>query len=113
MDCNVYQSLDMDEWGVLMTTPLDGGRYPLSATLELTNRCNFNCVHCYINQPANDQVAKQRELTTDQVKKIIDDMAEVGVLFLTLTGGEPLLRPDFAEIYTCLLYTSGSKLKVS
>lgn len=118
LDCNVYQSLDMEEWGALMAAPLEGGRYPLSATFELTNRCNLNCAHCYINQPANDRAIRQRELTTGQIKQVIDDMAEAGILFLTLTGGEPLLRPDFAEIYTharhrgllVILFTNGTLL---
>ena len=118
MDCNAYQSIDLEEWGEAFSASLEGGRYPVSVTMELTNRCNLNCAHCYINQPANDPVARQRELTTAQVKRIIDDMVTAGVLFLTLTGDEPLLRPDFAEIYTyarekgllVILFTNGTLL---
>jgi len=116
LDCSIDSSVDFEEWGAILSAPLNGGRYPLSATFELTNRCNFNCAHCYINQPANDEAACERELTTEQVKAIIDQMAAAGVLFLTLTGGEPLLRPDFAEIYTyarlkgllVILFTNGA-----
>ena len=116
MECSVYQSVDFEEWGQILSAPLQGGRYPLGATFELTNRCNLNCAHCYINQPANDEVARQRELSTEQVKAIIDQMVAAGVLFLTLTGGEPLLRPDFTEIYTyarqkgllVILFTNGT-----
>ncbi len=103
MDCHVYPTLDMEAWGAQLKAPLGGGRYPFSATFELTSRCNLNCAHCYINQPANDPAVRQRELTTAQVKQVIDEMVAAGVLFLTLTGGEPLLRPDFAEIYTYAL----------
>ena len=118
MDCHLDPTLDMEAWAAQLVAPLAGGRFPLSVSLELTSRCNLNCAHCYINQPANDPVARQRELTTAQVKRVIDDMAAAGVLFLTLTGGEPLLRPDFAEIYTyasqkgllVILFTNGTLL---
>ena len=88
MDCHLDPTLDMEAWAAQLVAPLAGGRFPLSVSLELTSRCNLNCAHCYINQPANDPVARQRELTTAQVKRVIDDMAAAGVLFLTLTGGE-------------------------
>ncbi|MBI3557818.1 MAG: radical SAM protein [Deltaproteobacteria bacterium] len=60
---------------------------------ELTNHCNLKCVHCYL---APDP---RRELTTAEIKDVIDQLLEVGALTLTLSGGEPLLRRDFAEIY--------------
>lgn len=72
---------------------------PISAGLELTFRCNLACVHCYVNLPAADREARARELTTDEWYRVIDQCVDAGVLFVTLTGGEPLLRPDFAEIY--------------
>lgn len=118
MDCNAFQTIDMEEWGRILSAPLEGGRYPLSVSFEPTARCNMNCVHCYINQPPNDQSARQRELSTAQIKTIIDQMVDAGVLFLTLTGGEPLLRPDFVEIYTyarhkgllVILFTNGTMI---
>lgn len=75
-------------------------RIPIAGGIELTHRCNLACVHCYVNLPANDRGAQQRELTTEQVFKVLDQLAEAGVLYLTITGGEPLLRPDFVAIYT-------------
>ena len=74
-------------------------RVPVCGSIELTHRCNLACVHCYVNLPAADRGAQAREMTTAQVCKVIDELAELGTLSLTLTGGEPLLRPDFAEIY--------------
>lgn len=68
-------------------------------TLELTERCNNDCIHCCINRPANDHQARRRELSTAEVKDILDQSAALGCLKVTLTGGEPLLREDFAEIY--------------
>ena len=99
MVCPSYPEIDIAEWGELLEEQLQGKRYPLSGTIELTERCNLSCVHCYINQPGNSPAARSVELTTDQVKDIIDQVAAAGCLFLTITGGEPLLRTDFAEIY--------------
>ena len=67
--------------------------------IELTERCNNNCIHCCINLPANDRAAKAREMTTEQVKSILTEVVALGCLEVRFTGGEPLLRPDFEEIY--------------
>jgi len=71
-----------------------------SLDIELTERCNCNCIHCYINLPADDRNALRRELSTEEVKEILRQAASLGCLRLRLTGGEPLLREDFSEIYT-------------
>ena len=78
-----------------------GGRRPLLKQLdmELTERCNNNCIHCYINLPANDQKVKGRELSTYEIKEILIEAASLGCLKVRFTGGEPLLREDFEEIY--------------
>lgn len=99
MDCPSFQELNLSDWSETLIAPLQGERYPLSGIFELTDRCNLGCVHCYINQPAASQEIKSRELNTAQVTHILDQMAEAGCLFLVLTGGEVLLRPDFLEIY--------------
>ena len=99
LGCSVCPELALDEWGQEIVASLNGKRYPFGGVIELTDRCNLTCVHCYINQPAGDQALKARELTLEQVKTIIDQLADAGTLFLTLTGGEVLLRPDFSEIY--------------
>jgi len=77
--------------------------------IELTERCNNNCIHCCINLPADDPVAKQRELPTDAIKGILSEAASLGCLSVRLTGGEPLLRDDFEELY---LFARKAGLKV-
>lgn len=81
--------------------PLFGARGPLLSQLdlELTERCNNACQHCYINLPADDAQAARRELTTAQWRDVLRQAAELGALEVRFTGGEPLLRPDFAELY--------------
>src|SRR4051812_31117124 len=74
-------------------------RIPILGGLELTFRCNLACIHCYVNLPPADRAEARRERTTDEWFAIIDQVAEAGCLWLTLTGGEPLLRPDFCDIY--------------
>ena len=77
--------------------------------IELTERCNNACIHCYINLPERDTQAKHRELGTDQWKEILRQAADLGALSMRFTGGEPLLRDDFAELY---LYTRRLGMKV-
>jgi radical SAM protein with 4Fe4S-binding SPASM domain len=67
--------------------------------MELTERCNNNCVHCYINLPVSDKAARAREMSTDQVKDVLRRAADLGCLQVRFTGGEPLLRRDFEDIY--------------
>ena len=71
---------------------------PLSGTFELTRRCNFNCRMCYIHSGAN-AAAKKEELPAGSWLDIASQAVDAGMLFLLLTGGEPLMREDFAEIY--------------
>jgi len=67
--------------------------------IELTERCNNACLHCYINRPADDLNAQERELATPEWQSILRQAADLGVLTLRITGGEPLLRQDFADLY--------------
>ena len=70
-----------------------------SLTVELTERCDNACVHCCIALPAGDRVARGREMGTARVLDVFAQAAGLGCLDLKLTGGEPLLRPDFEDVY--------------
>lgn len=65
---------------------------PLSVQLDLTYRCNERCIHCYLDHDDHG------EMTTIEIKNLLDQLAEAGVFFLTISGGEILMRKDFFEI---------------
>ena len=73
---------------------------PVSGTFELTPRCNLSCEMCYIRMSAAEETALGAELTAAQWLSLGAQAVKSGMIYLLLTGGEPLLRPDFAEIYT-------------
>lgn len=70
--------------------------------LEVTARCNNGCAHCYINLPAADHNAADREMTVAEIGGIADQAVKLGAIWCLITGGEPLLRKDFEEIYLLL-----------
>jgi radical SAM protein with 4Fe4S-binding SPASM domain len=77
-------------------------RSMMSFDLELTARCNNDCRHCYINLPAGDEDARKKELSIEEIASIADQAIELGVIWVLLSGGEPLLRDDFEDIYLML-----------
>jgi radical SAM protein with 4Fe4S-binding SPASM domain len=66
---------------------------PFSVIMELTRRCNLQCKHCYRIEDAN-----RSEMSIARIFKLIKELYKSGCLFLTLTGGEPLMHPYFFEI---------------
>jgi MoaA/NifB/PqqE/SkfB family radical SAM enzyme len=72
---------------------------PLSFDLELTARCNNHCRHCYIDLPAGDAAAKAAEMTPAEILALAGEAVSMGAVWCLLSGGEPLLREDFAEVY--------------
>jgi radical SAM protein with 4Fe4S-binding SPASM domain len=65
---------------------------PLSVQLDLTYRCNERCIHCYLDHDDHG------EMTTSEIKELLDQMADAGVFYLTISGGEIMMRRDFFEI---------------
>ena len=77
-----------------------GQRAPLSVSIEVTRRCPLDCLHCYNNLAMADQEARSRELNKEEHFRLLDDLADLGCLWLLYTGGEIFARKDFLEIYT-------------
>lgn len=73
-------------------------RVPIYGAIELTRRCNLNCVHCYCNLASIDRGARSGELPAAGWERILGEAAELGCLWLVVTGGEPLLHRDFRRI---------------
>ena len=73
---------------------------PLAGNFELTARCNFDCKMCYVHLTAEEQRRRGRELTADEWLAIAEEARSRGMLFLLLTGGEPLIRADFRYLLT-------------
>lgn len=72
---------------------------PLIISWNVTRKCNLKCSHCYINASSESQKVKSTdELTTEQAKNLMDQIAEVSCPMLILSGGEPLLREDIFEL---------------
>jgi len=71
-------------------------QYPWKAQIEITYRCNLNCIYCYCKGSED----KDKELTTEEWKKNLDEIHKEGCVWLALTGGDPLIRDDFLEIYS-------------
>jgi radical SAM protein with 4Fe4S-binding SPASM domain len=111
-------TFDSTQYFELLNRKINDRRIPIQGSLELTFRCNLRCVHCYCNLPPHDQDAVHKELRTDEILSILDQAAEAGCLWLLFTGGEPLLRKDFNEIYTyakkkgfiITLFTNGTRV---
>lgn len=72
---------------------------PISGNFELTARCNFNCPMCYVHMTEDQVKAAGSELTAAQWLNIAKAARDRGMIFALLTGGEPLVRKDFFEIY--------------
>lgn len=97
MDCPQIPHLGYGEFSQRLHARVHGQRIPISGSLELTFRCNLRCAHCYLN--STHQASQGNELTTREISGIVDQLVDEECLWLLLTGGEPLLRPDFRAIY--------------
>jgi radical SAM protein with 4Fe4S-binding SPASM domain len=68
---------------------------PLGVQLDVTYRCNERCVHCYLDHDDHG------EMTAAEMRDVLRQLAEAGTFFLTLSGGEVLMRMDFFDILEC------------
>ena len=68
-------------------------RIPLIGNFELTRKCPLNCIICY------NEHKQKNELTTSEVLSLLEQIADAGCIHINFTGGDPLTRPDFSDIY--------------
>ena len=84
----------------ILTYVSRNGRYLLRVLLELSPICNFSCPFCYVRQSPRELLEKGKNiLRFSYWKGILDQLFEMGVLYVGFTGGECMLHPDFIEIY--------------
>jgi radical SAM protein with 4Fe4S-binding SPASM domain len=94
MECPHIPEISYTEFSKRIYEKVRAERIPYSGVIELSFRCNHNCVHCYVSHPPEG-----KELTYQEICDILDVVVSEGCLFLLITGGEPLIRSDFLDIY--------------
>lgn len=99
MECSEQRWLSTDEYLEQFIIMARGHRVPLAGSIAVTHRCNLKCVHCYLGPRSERQNSSTREMGTGKLCALISEIADAGCLYLLITGGEPLLRDDFPEIY--------------
>ena len=94
MECIHLPEKTISEYSTEIKRKLRQQRVPIAGAIEVTARCNLRCVHCYMGHdgPADG-------MSTAQVMGLIDQIVAAGCLWLTITGGEPLVRQDLPDIY--------------
>ena len=81
-------------------------RLPLNGEIDLTYRCNNNCLHCWLIESQSSNLINS-ELSFDEIRKIVLEARSMGCRTWCISGGEPMLRPDFADLFDFI--TSKSK----
>ena len=82
-------------------------RLPLEGMIDLTYRCNNNCCHCWSKIP-DESPEKENELTFEEITRIVEEARKMGCRKWGIAGGEPMLRPDFNEIFDYITRKSAS-----
>ena len=76
----------------------NAGRIPISASFELTPICNLKCDMCYVRMGADEVRQTGRLRSKEEWLHTAEELQQAGTLFLLLTGGEPLLYPESADL---------------
>ena len=74
------------------------GRYATNLRVSVIDRCNFRCKYCIANESFNDWVPSQQILTFEEITRVVQTSAQLGIHTLRITGGEPLIRPYVPEL---------------
>jgi len=73
-------------------------RLPLEGHIDLTYRCNNSCLHCWLKLPA-DAPEKENEMSFDEISSFVGEARKMGCRKWSISGGEPMIRPDFKDIF--------------
>lgn len=92
--------ISYDHLIALLFAKADINKVPMGGSFELTSRCTLNCKMCYVHQQKSDKSVITQEKDTGFWIDLATQAKDAGTLILLLTGGEPMLRADFDEIYT-------------
>lgn len=74
-------------------------KYPIRIYIEITTRCNFNCVHCYLG---DSKGSSPEDISLSLFKKAVQEMEDIGIFKLIVGGGEPLMHPKLSSLLQCL-----------
>jgi len=96
----VVQTATYGDFSSVLHERFQGRRVPVEVSIEVTHRCPLDCQHCYNNLPMSDSNARKEELTFEEHVRLLDELVDLGCLWLLYTGGEILARKDFLDIYT-------------
>ncbi|GMQ76361.1 MAG: hypothetical protein BMS9Abin01_1635 [Gammaproteobacteria bacterium] len=99
MSARSHDRRDDSDYFADFTRRVTAARIPLDGSIELTHRCNLRCVHCYLGDQSAIRKHRREEMSTRQVMTLIDEVVEAGALNLTFSGGDPMVRKDFAELF--------------
>ena len=93
--CGLSQSADALRYGHGHGAPRSAAERRPIVVWNITRRCNLKCIHCYSDSDAREYPG---ELTWEQSRGVLDDLAQFGVPGVLLSGGEPLIHPRFFDL---------------
>lgn len=113
MDCPRIPIIPYRKFSEPIHDKASANQIPIAGDIDLTSLCNLKCSHCYCSHDIY-----KKELSFHEICRILDEITDAGCLWLLFTGGEPLIRPDFLDIYTyakkkgliITIFTNGTKI---
>lgn len=114
-DMRILRTLEYGEFSRRVHDQSAATSRVIKAQVELTYRCNLHCRHCYTD-PYNAKEFAPRELSLDEIYRLLEELQQIGVMWLNLTGGDIFMHPHFFDIYDravqrgflLQLYTNGT-----